>query len=73
MKMGFSAASKMFCLTLMLGMVREDSMVVGLAGTGTPDFEAFEDLLKNVSKHRDPGKGVSRSALDYFTTPTCII
>ena len=62
MKMGFSAASKMFCLTLMLGLVREDSMAVGLAGTGTPDFDAFEDLLKNVSKHRVPGKSVSRSA-----------
>ena len=54
--MGLSAASRMFCLTLMLGLVKEDSMAVGLAGSGTPDFEAFEDLLKNVSKHREPGK-----------------
>ena len=53
MKMGLHM---MFCLTLMLGLVKEDSMAVGLAGGGTPDFEAFEDLLKNVSKHREPGK-----------------
>ena len=56
--MGFSAASMMFVLTLMLGLVREDSMADGLAGTGTPDFEGFENLLKNVSKQRIPGMNV---------------
>ena len=45
-------------LTLMMGLVKEDGMADGLAGTGTPDFKGFEDLLKNVSKQRIPGMNV---------------
>ena len=42
-------------LTLMMGLVKEDGMAAGLAGRGTPDFEGYEDLLKNISGSRIPG------------------
>ena len=53
--MGSSAASTLFMLTLMMGMVKEDGMAAGLAGKGSPDFEGYEDLLKNISGSRIPG------------------
>ena len=53
--MGLSSASTLFMLTLMMGLVKEDGMAAGLAGRGTPDFEGYEDLLKNISGSRIPG------------------
>ena len=53
--MGSSAASTLFMLTLMMGMVKEDGMAAALAGKGTPDFEGYEKLLKNISGSRIPG------------------
>ena len=53
--MGSSSASTLFMLTLMMGLVKEDGMAAGLAGKGSPDFEGYEDLLKNISGSRIPG------------------
>ena len=39
-----------------MGLGKENGLTVGLPGGGAPDFEAYEKMVKNVSKHREPGK-----------------
>ena len=46
----------MFFLTLLMGLGKEYGLSVGLPGGGAPDVDAYEKLVKNVSKHREPGK-----------------
>ena len=61
LKMGCSTASTLFMLTLMMGMVKEDGMgmAAGLAGKSSPDFEGYEDYLKNISGSRIPGENLN--------------
>ena len=53
--MGCSAASTLFLLTLLVGMVKEHGKAAALTGKGSPDFEGYEKLLKNISGSRIPG------------------
>ena len=53
--MGCSAASTLFMLTLMMGLVKEDGMAAGLGSRGAPDFKGYEELIKNISGSRIPG------------------
>ena len=62
----------MFCLTLLLGLGKENGPAVGLAGGGAPDFEAFENLLKNVSHHREPGKECFQISFNYVKFPRAL-
>ena len=39
-----------------MGLGKENGLSVGLPGGGAPDFEAYEKMVKNVSKHREPGQ-----------------
>ena len=53
--MGYSASSTLFLLTLLVGMVKEHGKAAALTGKGSPDFEGYEKLLKNISGSRMPG------------------
>ena len=59
--MGWSTASTLFMVTLLMGMVRDDGigMAVGLAGKSSPDFKGYEEYLKNISGSRIPGKNLN--------------
>ena len=46
----------------MIGLGKGSGPCVGLAGGGAPNFEAFDDLLQNISQHRGSGKSASISA-----------
>ena len=55
--MGYSTASTVFMLTLLMGMVKEDgTTAAGLSGKAKPDWKGVEELLKNISGSRHPGK-----------------
>ena len=55
--MGFSATGTVIMLTLLMGMVKEDlTTAVGLSGKAKPDWKGVEELLKNISGSRRPGK-----------------
>ena len=54
-----------FCLALLVGLGKESGPSVGLAGGGVPDFKAYDQLLQNISQHRESGKNVSISASFY--------
>ena len=55
--MGCSTASTLFVLSLIMGLVKEDGgTAAGLAGKAKPDWKGYEDLLKNISESRHPGK-----------------
>ena len=44
-------------LTLLMGMVKEDgTTAAGLSGKAKPDWKGVEELLKNISGSRRPGK-----------------
>ena len=53
--MGYSATSTLFLLTLLVGMVKEHGKAAALTGKGSPDFDGYEKLLKNISGSRMPG------------------
>ena len=61
LKMGWSTASTLFMVTLLMGMVRDDGigMAVGLAGKSSPDFKGYEEYLKNISGARIPGENLN--------------
>ena len=46
----------LFLFTLFMGLGKENGLTVGLPGGGAPDFDAYERMVKNVSKHRGPGQ-----------------
>ena len=46
----------MCCLALLVGLSKESGLSVGLAGVGPPDFNAYDQLLQNISQHRESGK-----------------
>ena len=55
--MGYSTTSIVFMLTLLMGMVKEDgTTAAGLSGKAKPDWKGVEELLKNISGSRHPGK-----------------
>ena len=55
--MGYSTASTVFILILLMGMVKEDgTAAAGLSGKAKPDWKGVEELLKNISGSRHPGK-----------------
>ena len=57
LKMGYSTTSIVFMLTLLMGMVKEDgTTAAGLSGKAKPDWKGVEELLKNISGSRRPGK-----------------
>ena len=39
-----------------MGLGKENGLTVGLPGAGAPDFDAYEKMVKNVSKHCEPGQ-----------------
>ena len=41
---------------LFMGLGKENSGSVGIPGGGAPDFETFEKMVRNASKHHEPGQ-----------------
>jgi hypothetical protein len=63
MKVSATTLFRISLLATILWVVLADSR----PGPGTPDFETWKDMLKNVSESRGPGK-CSQISFGYFTT-----
>ena len=43
-------------ITLLMGFVKEDGLAARMGNKGSPDFEGYELLMKNISGKRIPGE-----------------
>ena len=58
-------------LILFMGLGKES---VGIPGGGAPDFETFEKMVKNASKHREPGQLLKlwlETTWSHYISTTC--
>ena len=63
-------------LILFMGLGKENSWSVAVPGGGAPDFETFEKMVQNASKHREPGqllKLLLLSTWSHYISTTCTI
>ena len=59
-------------LILFMGLGKES---VGIPGGGAPDFETFEKMVRNASKHREPGQLLKLwldTTWSHYISTTCI-